>query len=135
MRRALTKQDLVDMGITIQQNHEYECGFQIIHQSSLRLNTTELHPTKNTKHHKYGKDKTYYIVAWSEKGKTISFPLQRVIYAWFNGDVPADMDVDHIDNDSLNNDPYNLQLLTRKENIAKRYAQANQYTWRDVYEY
>ena len=127
MRRKLTKQDLLDMGITIREDPLDYSGYEIMHQSSLRMHETRLHPSLNIKRHKYGKDKAYYIVSWSKMGHTISFPLQRVIYAWFFGEVPADMDVDHIDNDSLNNSVYNLQLLTRKENIAKRQRQVNQY--------
>lgn len=128
MRRKLTKEDLVNMGINVQLDNNEECGFKIYHKSQLRLKTTELHPVKNVKHHKYGKDKTYYIISWSQLGKTLSFPLQRVIYAWYYEECPNDKDVDHIDNDSLNNHPDNLQLLSRKENIAKRYVQGNQWT-------
>ena len=37
------------------------------------------------------------------------------------------MDVDHIDNNSQNNDLSNLQLSTRKENLAKREGFKNQW--------
>lgn len=32
------------------------------------------------------------------------------------------MDVDHVDNDSLNNNLDNLRLLTRRQNLAKRFV-------------
>lgn len=53
--------------------------------------------------------------------------LSRAIYAWFYNEVPAGMDVDHINNDSLDDRLENLQLLTRKENLAKRKGNINQY--------
>lgn len=53
--------------------------------------------------------------------------LSRAMWAWFYGEVPANMDVDHIDNNSLNNNLDNLQLLTRTENLAKRKGHMNQY--------
>lgn len=128
--RKLTKNDLISMGIDIQIDSNEPCGFKITHQSKLRLNKTELHPTKSIKKHKFGKTITYYLVGWSELGKSITFPLQRVIYAWYYDLCPADKDVDHVDNDTLNNHPDNLQLLTRAENLAKRYEKNNQYTAR-----
>lgn len=52
----------------------------------------------------------------------------RFIYIWYNGEIPAGYDIDHIDNNSLNNDISNLRLLTRKENLAKRGRGINQYS-------
>ena len=82
-----------------------------------------------TKKHKYGKDVTYaYIAPYdyeTKKAHIISY--QRFLYAWHHGNVPATHDVDHIDGDTLNNSIENLQLLTRKENLAKRKGCRNQY--------
>ena len=63
---------------------------------------------------------------------SITLPLSRVIYAWFISEVPANMDVDHIDNNPENNALRNLQLISRKVNLAKRlldneYVNVNQY--------
>ena len=79
--------------------------------------------------HKYTHNKYYPILTISlGHGKSYSITLSKFLYAWFRGCVPANMDVDHKDNDPFNNyinedpeDPKNnLQLLTRKENINKR---------------
>ena len=47
--------------------------------------------------------------------------LSRFLYAWFLGDIPEGMVVDHIDNDPFNNKLENLQLLTPEENLKKRF--------------
>lgn len=53
--------------------------------------------------------------------------LSRAIWAWHNGECPANLDVDHINNDSLDDRLENYQLLTRAENLAKRHGHRNQY--------
>ena len=48
--------------------------------------------------------------------------LHRAIYAWYKGEVPQGMVVDHIDNKHetpYDNRPENLQLLTQAENVVK----------------
>lgn len=82
----------------------------------------ELKQTISVKNHKYGKQCVYILVCpWDyETGKRIPMTLQRIVYMYFKGDIPEKFDIDHIDGDSLNNLPSNLQALTRKENLAKR---------------
>ena len=91
--------------------------------------------------HKHGKDKKYPVIMiydpklFQEQRRTnykyktgqLSILLSRVVYAWFNEVCPSEYDVDHIDNNPYNNDISNLQLLTRKENLARR-MQRNQHT-------
>lgn len=62
-------------------------------------------------------------------GKKKSYMLHRILYAWFIGNIPRNMVVDHINNDSNDNNIHNLQLLDRKTNVQKDYKVIkNQYT-------
>lgn len=54
-------------------------------------------------------------------GKKKDFKVHRLVYEAFNGPIPKDMTVDHIDEDINNNCLSNLQLLTPSENIKKYY--------------
>lgn len=58
-----------------------------------------------------------------------SLVVSRAVYAWYSKDhrAPANMDVHHKDDNPFNNDFDNLELLTRKENLAKRKGHLNQY--------
>lgn len=54
--------------------------------------------------------------------KMRSIGLHRVMWAWFNKEVPSGMVVDHISNKHTSLEDYkldNLQLLTQKENVGK----------------
>lgn len=54
--------------------------------------------------------------------KTRSLGLHRIMWAWFNNEVPSGMVVDHISNKHSELKDYelsNLQLLTPSENLAK----------------
>lgn len=55
--------------------------------------------------------------------------LQNIVYAWFKEPIPDGYDIDHIDGDTLNNDLSNLQMLSRKENLAKRKGAKNQWAY------
>ena len=72
--------------------------------------------------HKYTQDKKYPIVTMGYKCKTICLPLARIIYAWFNGEVPEGLVVDHINNDPFDNRVENLQIMTQAKNLEKRYV-------------
>lgn len=80
--------------------------------------------------HKYGKTLVYeYVSLYNYETKKMAIMgYHSFLYAWYKGEVPAGYDVDHIDNNTLNNDIDNLQLLTHEENIKKRGGGKNQYT-------
>ena len=53
-------------------------------------------------------------------GLNKKFLVHRVVWECFNGPIPENMDIDHIDSNPKNNSLNNLQLLTHKENLKKR---------------
>lgn len=77
-----------------------------------------------TTKHPFGKDKSYHAIAVYDKdlykekgyGGTRTLMLSRIMYAWYYGIWPEDFDVDHIDNNSLNDTLDNLRLLSRVDN-------------------
>lgn len=131
MVQGLTKQDLINWGITVEQNEDgsytiYRTG--LVNGFSPDIVTRELSVTVTTCRHKYGKDKQYPYVVFSVNSKPKGILVSRLMYAWFVGDIPDGYDIDHIDNNPFNNNPENLQILTRKENLIKRGPGRNQWT-------
>lgn len=122
--KALTKQELIDLGISV--NVKSDGSYEITRYGikvgrSKECVTHIIHPSLATKHHKYGRTKQYYLIGFSNGKGQVVIPLSRFLYVWFKGDIPEGYDVDHINGDSLDNRLENLQLLTRKENLAKRF--------------
>ena len=71
--------------------------------------------------HKYTKDKVYLKITFSVNNKTMSIPLSRFIYAFYAGIAHEGMDIEHIDNDPMNNNIFNLRECTREQNLIKRF--------------
>ena len=44
--------------------------------------------------------------------------VHRLIWETFNGEIPYDLTIDHIDTNKANNSLYNLRLLTRNQNSS-----------------
>lgn len=75
--------------------------------------------------HPYGIGKLYKGYAFYHNNKTHIIPVAAFNYLWYVGDIPQGMEVDHIDNNTLNNDISNLQLLSHRDNINKRMESGN----------
>lgn len=125
MTKRLTKEQLIEWGVTnvywdadlsdwIVRKHAY---------NKRKKRDLELNATKTTVvgKHKYTKDKKYYAYCWYDGADKHTVSAARLIYAWFYNVVPEGMDVEHIDNDSFNNELSNLTLSTRPDNLRKRY--------------
>lgn len=112
---SLTKEDLVRNGYFVE-------GDKVFKQSSNGVR--EIKQQIIVSKHKYGLEKLYiYLTLFIDTindGKQRLFGLHNVIYAWYKGELPLGYDVDHIDNNPLNNNIDNLQLLTHEENLQKR---------------
>jgi len=54
-----------------------------------------------------------------DNGVRNTYRLHRFIWEAFNGEIPTDMTIDHIDGNKVNNRLDNLQLLTFGENASK----------------
>lgn len=52
-----------------------------------------------------------------------------VVWAWFHDVSPADMEIDHINNDGHDNRIDNLRLVTQAENKKRKTVSRNQYNW------
>lgn len=56
------------------------------------------------------------------------FKITRLMWETFNGPIPDDLEVDHIDGNRFNNNLENLQLLSKEDNLEKR-LEDPQYCW------
>ena len=133
--KGLTKDDLIKMGIKDIYFNPYDLQYHVI-----KKNDKEILLYRDKQDYIY-----FYIYELGEEGQYIkvpirikrkgckkvsntykyklrTIPLHRAIYAWFKGEVPEGMVVDHINNKHethYDNRPENLQLLTQAENVAK----------------
>lgn len=134
-RTIFKKEHLQKLGLVgkINENNEFE-----LWKGDKKLNAYKC----TTKHKTSGREITYlmYVIYVSDDNalntgtriihnEYISLLQHVASYLWFKGDIPHELDVDHIDNNKLNNHPDNLQLLTRAENLRKRGIGRNQYSW------
>ena len=102
--KKLTKEQLINLGIY----SISEDGKEIIYKSPTSNNTRIIKQLE----HADG----YLRISFN---RLKSMGVHRVVYAWFHGEVPEGMVVDHIDDDKKNNNIKNLQLLTPHENLCK----------------
>ncbi len=47
----------------------------------------------------------------------LTYAAHRLIYIYFNGEIPAEKEIDHIDNNPSNNKIENLRLCSTKQNM------------------
>ena len=67
----------------------------------------------------------YFKIHVCKNGKRKNYLAHRFVYECFRGDIPPELQVDHIDNDKQNNSIDNLQLLTSSANCKKASIDGN----------
>ena len=119
MRRKLTKKELQNLGI-----------LDVLPDGTIIKYDNTVYPLYNViAKHKYGLDKKYpFISVWDKRTKKQSVLLvHNVVWIWYNGQVPDKMDISHKDDNPFNNSIDNLEIISRKENLAKRKICGNQH--------
>lgn len=59
----------------------------------------------------------YYIVTLCKEGKRKCFTAHSLVWKSFNGVIPTGFEINHKDENSLNNALENLEILTHRENV------------------
>ena len=128
--KKLTKKELLDAGFTSVEyiNDQWRVFRRWRKNNSKEKIDTEIKITLACGKHKYRPNKYYHKITYSFNRKVINIPLSRLIYVWFKGDIPDGYVVDHINNNSFDNRPENLQLLTVGDNLKKRFED-NEDAW------
>lgn len=70
----------------------------------------------------------YKLVTISMNKKQTNEYIHRLVYKTFVGNIPENMEVDHVDSDKSNNSAGNLELLTHTDNIVKMQKLHGKYT-------
>ena len=63
-----------------------------------------------------GKNEYWYVGLTDDDGEQHKFQLYRLIWMTVNGEIPENMQVNHISEDKSSNSIWNLNLMTPKEN-------------------
>lgn len=133
--RALTKQQLIDLGVTDVTKdgkvfkNGVECKIIILknkykHSTKIYQNAVVQFIDKSKKFPFVTKD-GYNSYAYG----VMNISVSRIMFVWFIRDLEYGEQVDHIDNNPLNNTLDNLQALTQEDNLKKKGISRNQYTW------
>ena len=130
--KELTKEMLLERGIEVLNEKDKNGNYIILRTGKKSCNskvtTFPLKLTLSGQYCEYSqKWKYYYRTGFNFNGKTETYTVSRIYYAWFIGPVPEGIEVDHIVDEPINNDISNLKLLTPPENRQKRRGYKNQY--------
>ena len=133
--RALTKQQLIDLGVTDVTKdgkvfkNGVECKIVILenkykHSTNVYQNAVVQFVDKSKKFSFVTKD-GYNSYTYG----CMNISVARIMFVWFVRDIEYGEQIDHKDDNPLNNTLDNLQVLTQEENLKKKGISRNQYNW------
>ena len=133
--RALTKQQLIELGVTdVTKDGKVfkdgvECKIKFLENKYKHSTNVYQIPVVNFV------DKSKKIPFVTKDGYNsytygaLNISVARIMFVWFVRDIEYGEQIDHIDNNPLNNTLDNLQVLTQEENLKKKGISRNQFTW------
>ena len=133
--RALTKQQLIELGVTdVTKDGKVfkdgvECKIKFLENKYKHSTNVYQIPVVNFV------DKSKKIPFVTKDGYNsytygcMNISVARIMFVWFVRDIEYGEQIDHIDNNPLNNTLDNLQVLTQEENLKKKGISRNQFTW------
>ena len=68
----------------------------------------------------------FQVRLWNEFGDKLYY-VHRLVWETFEGDIPKNKQIDHIDGDTSNNHISNLQLVTIRQNTKKYHNAVDKY--------
>ena len=133
--RALTKQQLIELGVTDVTKdgkvfkNGVECKIVILknkykHSTNVYQNAVVQFVDKSKKIPFVTKD-GYNSYTYG----ALNISVARIMFVWFVRDIEYGEQIDHKDDNPLNNTLDNLQVLTQEENLKKKGISRNQFTW------
>lgn len=132
---ALTKQQLIELGVTDVTKdgkvfkNDVECKIVMLKNKYKHSTNVYQIPVVSFV------DKSKKIPFVTKKGYNsytygaLNISVARIMFVWFVRDIEYGEQIDHIDNNPLNNTLDNLQVLTQEENLKKKGISRNQFTW------
>lgn len=94
-------------------------GYEELYQVSNLGNVKSVR--KKLKPYKREKNSKYLRVSLTKNKKTKKFYIHRLVAEVFlEFDINSKLQIDHIDNNTYNNNINNLQILTQKDNVRKQ---------------
>lgn len=133
--RALTKQQLIELGVTdVTKDGKVfkdgvECKIKILENKYKHSTNVYQIPAISFV------DKSKKIPFVTKDGYNsytygaLNISVARIMFVWFIRDLEYGEQIDHIDNNPMNNTLDNLQALTQAENLKKKGISRNQFTW------
>ena len=132
---ALTKQQLINLGVTdVTKDGKVfkdgaECKIRILKNKYKHSTNVYQIPVVQFV------DKSKKIPFVTKKGYNsytygaLNISVARIMFVWFVRDIEYGEQIDHKDDNPLNNTLDNLQVLTQEENLKKKGISRNQFTW------
>jgi len=88
---------------------------------SFDLNSNQVYNTKYKRYLKISSNNNgYYKIRLRENSKDKTFLFHRLVYEIYKGEIPKGLCIDHIDNNTENNNIDNLRLATYSQNCCNR---------------